>query len=242
MHTDHNTSNLSQDDGNADMNSSLNSVDTLNISRSSSLKRQDTLSEPDETNFDIGDENDGCKVVVENIPETMTETGLIDLFGEHGFIVTHSLQCTNSKGRRKGIAFLRFSSKIEADLAIDQANGTRLEGVARGDGLKVRSQRQYEVPQVSLQDKLSVAMQDLQDKSDNESRLDSLLSASKKSSAIYPFSCILCSSRFELRESAKLHIETDHPDWETELNSDASSSLNAASSSKKIKSGSIIAR
>ena len=237
VHTDHNTLNLSQDDGNSDMNSSVNSVDTFNVSCCSSLKNQDTLNELE--NFDIGDENDGCKVVVENIPETMTETSLLDLLGEYGVIITHSLQWTNSKGKKKGIAFLRFTSKNEADLAIHEANGTRLEGVARGDGLKVRSQRQYEVPQVSLQDKLSVALQDLQDKNDNESRLDSLLSASKKSSAIYPFSCILCSASFELKESTKLHIETEHPDWEKELNPDASSSSNAASSSKKSKSGNI---
>lgn len=66
----------------------------------------------------------GFKVFVGHIPSTMTEESLSQLFGEFGNIVDISIIKDKRTNQPKGCAFINFSTKEEADLAINTINSS----------------------------------------------------------------------------------------------------------------------
>lgn len=70
------------------------------------------------------------KLFVGNLPYSVTEDQLRDIFSEHGEIVDLKLIIDRMSGRSKGIAFVEYASKEMADAAIEAVNGMELEGRA----------------------------------------------------------------------------------------------------------------
>ena len=81
---------------------------------------------------DIKDTN----LYVGNVPAGITETDLDSLFGAFGSILTKKL-LKDQSGKNKGIAFIRYSKKAEADAAMAELNGYKLPGASRGLDVKV---------------------------------------------------------------------------------------------------------
>ena len=81
---------------------------------------------------DIKDTN----LYVGNVPSGITELDLDSLFGAFGNILTKKL-LKDQTGKNKGIAFIRFSKKAEADSAMAELNGYKLPGASRGLDVKV---------------------------------------------------------------------------------------------------------
>ena len=81
---------------------------------------------------DIKDTN----LYVGNVPAGITETDLDNLFGNYGSILTKKL-LKDQTGKNKGIAFIRYSKKAEADAAMEGLHGYKLPGATRGLDVKV---------------------------------------------------------------------------------------------------------
>jgi len=81
---------------------------------------------------DIKDTN----LYVGNVPPGISESDLDALFGNYGSILTKKL-LKDQSGKNKGIAFIRYSKKAEADEAMMQLNGYKLPGASRGLDVKV---------------------------------------------------------------------------------------------------------
>ena len=81
---------------------------------------------------DIKDTN----LYVGNVPAGVTEDQLKDIFGDFGSILTSKL-LKDQSGKNKGIAFIRFSKKAEADAALENLAGYKLPGSSRGLDVKV---------------------------------------------------------------------------------------------------------
>ena len=58
----------------------------------------------------------------------MAQPDLERLFASCGHIITSRILCDNTSGLSKGVGFIRFDQRHEAELAIQKLNGTVPEG------------------------------------------------------------------------------------------------------------------
>lgn len=72
----------------------------------------------------------GRKIYVGNLPFTVTEDTMNDLFGQHGAVDSCRLITDRETGRSKGFGFIEMSTDEEAESAISSLNGHELEGRA----------------------------------------------------------------------------------------------------------------
>jgi cold-inducible RNA-binding protein len=70
------------------------------------------------------------KLFVGNLPYSLTEQELTDLFSQYGEIVDIKLIIDRMTGRPKGIAFVEFATVEEANAAIEALNNYEIDGRA----------------------------------------------------------------------------------------------------------------
>jgi len=70
----------------------------------------------------------GANLYVSGLPKHMTQPDLERLFSSCGNIITSRILCDNITGLSKGVGFIRFDQRIEAERAIQKLNGTIPEG------------------------------------------------------------------------------------------------------------------
>ncbi len=70
------------------------------------------------------------KIYVGNLPFSMSDGELRDLFTEHGEVATASVVMDRETGRSRGFGFVEMSSDDEANTAIERMNGYSLKGRA----------------------------------------------------------------------------------------------------------------
>jgi len=70
----------------------------------------------------------GANLYVSGLPKHMTQPDLERLFSCSGNIITSRILCDNITGLSKGVGFIRFDQRIEAERAIQKLNGTIPEG------------------------------------------------------------------------------------------------------------------
>ena len=68
------------------------------------------------------------KLYVGGLPYAVTDDRLEELFAEHGTVESARVITDRMTGRSRGFGFVEMSSQEEAQQAIDQLNGTDLEG------------------------------------------------------------------------------------------------------------------
>nr|AAB25519.2 RRM9 [Drosophila melanogaster] len=71
----------------------------------------------------------GANLYVSGLPKNMTQSDLESLFSPYGKIITSRILCDNITGEHaaglsKGVGFIRFDQRFEADRAIKELNGT----------------------------------------------------------------------------------------------------------------------
>jgi len=64
---------------------------------------------------------------ISNLPKDFTEDNLMDLFGKYGEIIQKNLLKDKNTGLPRGVAFVRFARGDEAQAAINELDGTKLE-------------------------------------------------------------------------------------------------------------------
>jgi len=72
----------------------------------------------------------GANLYVSGLPKSMTQQDLESMFRAYGSIITSRILCDNITGLSKGVGFIRFDQRIEAERAIQKLNGTIPEGAA----------------------------------------------------------------------------------------------------------------
>ena len=70
----------------------------------------------------------GRKLYVGNLPYSATEQSVRDAFAKCGTVSSVSIISDRDTGQSKGFGFVEMSSDAEAQAAIQQLNGTSLEG------------------------------------------------------------------------------------------------------------------
>ncbi len=70
----------------------------------------------------------GKRLYVGNLPYTVTEASLTELFSQSGTVDSARLITDRDTGRSKGFAFVEMSSDDEAQAAIEALNGKELDG------------------------------------------------------------------------------------------------------------------
>jgi len=70
----------------------------------------------------------GANLYVSGLPKHMAQPDLERLFSSCGNIITSRILCDNITGLSKGVGFIRFDQRIEAERAIQKLNGTIPEG------------------------------------------------------------------------------------------------------------------
>ncbi len=70
------------------------------------------------------------KLYVGNLPHSYNEQDLKNVFSEYSSVVSCKLIIDRDTGRSKGFGFVEFSSKDEANQAIEALNGTDAGGRA----------------------------------------------------------------------------------------------------------------
>lgn len=70
----------------------------------------------------------GANLYVSGLPKHMTQPDLERLFSSCGAIITSRILCDNISGLSKGVGFIRFDQRNEAERAIQKLNGTIPEG------------------------------------------------------------------------------------------------------------------
>ena len=70
----------------------------------------------------------GKKLYVGNLPFSVTEQALQSTFAQHGTVETVKLITDRDTGRSKGFGFIEMRTDAEASAAIQELNGTDLEG------------------------------------------------------------------------------------------------------------------
>jgi RNA recognition motif-containing protein len=68
------------------------------------------------------------KLYVGNLPYSIRDEGLQDLFSQAGNVVSAKVITDRDSGRSKGFAFVEMSSQEEAQKAIQMFNGYSVEG------------------------------------------------------------------------------------------------------------------
>lgn len=69
-----------------------------------------------------------AKLYVGNLPYSLEEAKLQELFSQHGSVVSVRIITDRFTGRSKGFGFVEMGSKEEADRAAAALNGTEVEG------------------------------------------------------------------------------------------------------------------
>merc|ERR1712079_241177 len=70
----------------------------------------------------------GANLYVSGLPKHLAQPDLERLFASCGNIITSRILCDNITGLSKGVGFIRFDQRIEAERAIQKLNGTLPEG------------------------------------------------------------------------------------------------------------------
>ncbi|XP_065090257.1 ELAV-like protein 4 isoform X4 [Ochlerotatus camptorhynchus] len=70
----------------------------------------------------------GANLYVSGLPKNMLQADLESLFSSYGRIITSRILCDNITGLSKGVGFIRFDQRIEAEKAIKELNGTIPKG------------------------------------------------------------------------------------------------------------------
>ncbi|CAD5212782.1 unnamed protein product [Bursaphelenchus okinawaensis] len=70
----------------------------------------------------------GANLYVSGLPKTLTQPELEKLFISYGSIITSRILSDNVTGLSKGVGFVRFDRKSEAEVAIEKMNGTTPPG------------------------------------------------------------------------------------------------------------------
>lgn len=70
----------------------------------------------------------GSKLYVGNLPFSITEQSLKDLFASHGSVASARIITDRDTGRSKGFGFVEMGSDDEAQAAIETLNGQEYEG------------------------------------------------------------------------------------------------------------------
>lgn len=68
------------------------------------------------------------KLFVGNIPFSLTEASLTELFSQSGTVVSVSIPTDRDTGRKRGFAFVEMGTQEEAETAIRDLNGHTVEG------------------------------------------------------------------------------------------------------------------
>ncbi|CAH8588662.1 unnamed protein product [Schistosoma bovis] len=77
----------------------------------------------------------GANLYICGLPKTMTQKELEHLFSQYGRIITARILYDNKTGISRGVAFIRFDHRYEAELAIQQLNGHQLPSEYSNDML-----------------------------------------------------------------------------------------------------------
>jgi RNA recognition motif-containing protein len=72
----------------------------------------------------------GKKLYVGNLPYSVSDSDLQQLFGQHGNVVSAQVIMDRDTGRSKGFGFVEMASDAEAQAAIDALNGQQHDGRA----------------------------------------------------------------------------------------------------------------
>ncbi|XP_076331788.1 ELAV-like protein 2 isoform X7 [Tachypleus tridentatus] len=70
----------------------------------------------------------GANLYVSGLPKSMTQQELENMFAPYGRIITSRILCDNVKGLSKGVGFVRFDQRLEADRAIKHLHSTIPDG------------------------------------------------------------------------------------------------------------------
>ncbi|EAT39711.1 AAEL008516-PA, partial [Aedes aegypti] len=70
----------------------------------------------------------GANLYVSGLPKNMLQADLESLFSPYGRIITSRILCDNITGLSKGVGFIRFDQRVEAEKAIKELNGTIPKG------------------------------------------------------------------------------------------------------------------
>lgn len=73
-------------------------------------------------------ENDGGKVYVGNLPLSLDENDLREIFGSYGEILKSKIEQNKYYNNSRGFGSVTFSSKTEAKKAIEEMNGEEFQG------------------------------------------------------------------------------------------------------------------
>lgn len=68
------------------------------------------------------------KLFVGNIPFSISESGLEELFSPSGKVVSVTIPTDRESGRKRGFAFVEMGTQAEAEEAIRAMNGQTVEG------------------------------------------------------------------------------------------------------------------
>lgn len=68
------------------------------------------------------------KLYVGNLPYSITDSSLSDMFSQYGNVVSASIIMDRATNRSKGFGFVEFESADEANAAIQAMNNTEMEG------------------------------------------------------------------------------------------------------------------
>lgn len=81
------------------------------------------------------------KLFVGNMPFTMTEDQMRDMFTKYGAIEALELKLDKFTGRSRGFGFVTFTSEDDANKAIEELNGFEVEYTMNRDGSEETAKR-----------------------------------------------------------------------------------------------------
>ena len=70
----------------------------------------------------------GMKLYVGNLPHSMTEPDLNDLFSEAGHVASAKIITDRQTGQPRGFAFVEMETKLDGQKAISMLNGRSVDG------------------------------------------------------------------------------------------------------------------
>lgn len=70
----------------------------------------------------------GANLYVSGLPKNLSQPDLETLFAPYGKIITSRILCDNISGLSKGVGFIRFDQRNEAERAIQELNGKTPKG------------------------------------------------------------------------------------------------------------------
>uniref|UniRef100_A0A1I8HWW4 RRM domain-containing protein n=1 Tax=Macrostomum lignano TaxID=282301 RepID=A0A1I8HWW4_9PLAT len=72
----------------------------------------------------------GANLYISGLPKSMTQQELVQLFSQCGRIITSRILYDGHTGLSKGVGFIRFDQRCEAEVAIKRLNGHVPEGAS----------------------------------------------------------------------------------------------------------------